>query len=256
MNRFSNLMDDMKTALTISGQFKGLFLPAIIANVLLFIMGIGAIIVMVITVAGTFAAMEYMSAASIVGLVLMVLAMFLVTVLVFAALDMGITNIVIKAVDGEKPTAAIFFEGIRKHFFPVILTRIVLWLIYTVVFTVLLIPIILYALTAGILTGGWAMLLMSCTFQALIGYWLIIKMEDQRSGFDSVGVNIGFGRKYYWLMVLIIYLQMAMANYLPNLLGIIGAALGAVFVSYVVATFFKIVILLTYRRYRDSLTMS
>ena len=44
MERFNNLMDDMKFAVTLSLKNKGLFLPALIANIVFFVLGIVLVI--------------------------------------------------------------------------------------------------------------------------------------------------------------------------------------------------------------------
>lgn len=265
MERFNNLMDDMKYAVNLSLQNKGLFLPALIANIIFFIFGILLVIVIVAIATGSLMTLNSnpgigfspsSNIALIIGLGLGIFILFLLMSLMFLILDIGITGMVIGVTDGGKPTAKMFFGAVKTNLLPIIVTNIGLFFIYILGFILILIPLILYMVTVGLLTGGWGMVLFSAAFQAFIGYWVLIKMEDQRGGFESIGLNIRFARQYFWLLVLIVYLQMSFSAYLPSLLGILGAVFASLFISYMVMTFFKIIILVSYRRYRETLTIN
>ncbi len=264
MERFNNLMDDMKFAVTLSLKNKGLFLPALLANIVFFVLGIILVIGIVAIATGSMIRLTAISSdggfasgtntALIVGLIIGGLILFLLMALMFLILDIGITGMVIGVTDGEKPSAQLFFSSVKSNLLPVFLTNLGLFFIYMFGFVLIIIPLILYMVTVGLLTGGWGMVLFSAAFQALIGYWVLIKVEDHRGGFESIGVNVRFGRRYFWLLVLIVYLQTSFAAFLPGLLGMLGAAFASLFIGYMVITFFKIVVLLSYRRYREALT--
>lgn len=263
MERFNNLMDDMKFAVTLSLKNKGLFLPALIANIAFFILGIVLLISIVALATGSMIRLTASpfdggfpsgtSIALITGLIIGGLVIFLLTALMFLILDIGVTGMVIGVTDGEKPSAQLFFSAVKSNLLPVVLTNLGLFFIYILGFILMIIPIILYMVTVGLLTGGWGMVLFSAAFQALIGYWVLIKVEDHRGGFESIGINVRFGRRYFWLLVLIVYLQTSFTAFLPGLLGMIGAVFASLFIGYMVLTFFKIVVLLSYRRYREAL---
>lgn len=257
MERFDHLMDDIKEALILSNGNKRLFLPALLANILIIVLGIVMVVFFVAAMIGTVSAVSDFSMngprwSMIFGMIIGIVLFLIVFSIVFMALDIGITGLVIGLVDGERPSSSLFFGAIKNNLFPVFLTNLGLTFIYFFGFLLLLIPLVLYMLTVGVLTGGWGMIFLSCMTQTLLGYWVLIKMEDHRGGFESVGVNIRFGKNHFWLMILIIYMQISFAAFIPGLFGLIGMALASFFISYVVTTFYKIVVLLTYRRYRES----
>lgn len=260
MNRFNDLMDDMKEALELSSRYKGIFLPALIGNVVLFVVIIIAIVGMVFGMIGTGVGAAMAARANegfgalfaiIGGMVIAMILMTLVITIAILTIEIGIIGLVIGVTEDQKPSAGLFFGAVKEHLLPVIGTNIALFFIYIIAFVILLIPLVIYLLTVGILSGGWAMLLLSCTMQALLGYWVLIKVEDRIGGFEGLRRNIKFGRHYYWLLILVVYLEISFAGYLPSLLGLIGAAIGSIFIAYVVSTYFKIVVLLTYRRYKN-----
>ncbi len=260
MDRFNILMDDTKEALNLSLENKGLFLPALIANIVVFVLGIFMVVFIIASIVGSIGVLRNSAGigtklAMVSGIIIAIIVVLLIFTIIFMALDIGITGLVIDVVDGNKPTAATFFHAIKSNLLPVLLTNLGLLVLYFLGFILLLIPLVIYLLTVGILTGGWGMIFLSCVMQTLLGYWVLIKMEDQRGGFESIGVNIKFGRKHFWLMVLIFYMQLSFAAYLPGLLGLLGAALASFFISYVVVTFYKIILLKTYRRYREDLEL-
>lgn len=256
MERFSNLMDDLKDAVTLSYNNKSLFLPALIANIIIFIIGVAAAIFFVVTIIGTLASlnqstMDGVNWQLIIVYILVALVIILFFSIVMIALDIGISGLVIGVVDGDPPSGQRFFSTIKEHLLPVFLTKFALVFIYAFAFLLLVIPLVLYLITVGILTGGWGMLFLTCALQTLLGYWVLIKIEDHRGGFNSIGINIRFGRQNFWLIILVIYIQYCMTAFLPNLLGLIGAALASFFISYLVITVMKIVLLKSYRRYNE-----
>ena len=259
MERFNNLMDDLKDALTLSYKNKGLFLPALIANIVVLVLGIGAAIFFVVSIIGTVASFgnPSMSGPSwklIATLIIVGIIFILIFSIIMMALDIGISGLVIGVVDGQSPSGNLFFSAIKEHLIPVFLTKFALMFIYSFAFLLLLIPIVLYTVTVGVLTGGWGMLFLTCALQTIIGYWVLIKVEDHRRGFESIGINIRFGRQNFWLIILVMYIQYCMTAFLPNLLGLIGAALASFFISFLVVTIMKIVLLKSYRRYGVTMT--
>lgn len=261
MERFNHLMDDMKAALTLSLNNKGLFVPALIANVAFFVIGLVLIIAIVAIATGSIISFSQPDPgfsstprlAMVIGLIIALLVIILLMSLMFLILDIGITGMVIGVTDGEPASGKLFFSAVKSNLLPIFLTNIGLFFISILAFILIALPLILYMVTVGLLTGGWGMVLFSSALQAFIGYWVLIKMEDHRGGFESIGINIRFGRHYFWLLVLIVYLQTSFSAYVPGLLGMLGAVFASLFISYIILTFFKIVVLLSYRRYRSTL---
>lgn len=258
MNRFDNLMTDMKAALALSNRYKGLFLPSLIGNIVFFILLVIFIIALIIIGAGTAFSVAAYDAANNLEAMLLTLSgigfflfvMFSLVLITALVLDIGITGLVVAATEDKRPTAAIFFGAVKAHLLPVLGTHIVLFFLYILGFVVLAIPLVVYTLTVGLLSGGWGMVLLVATFRVLLGFWVIIKVAQDIGGFDSIGENIRFGRHYYWLLILVVYLEISFAGFLPGLLGVIGTAIAGFFIAHVVETYFKIVILLTYRRHK------
>lgn len=258
MNRFENLMTDMKTALALSSRYKGLFLPSLIGNVAFFVLIVIFVIALIVIGAGTavgvaaYGSSDNLEALllTLSGIGLFLFIMFSLLLITGLVLDIGITGLVVAATEDERPTAAIFFGAVKAHLLPVLGTHIVLFFLYILGFVVLAIPLVIYTFTVGLLSGGWGMVLLMATFRVLLGFWVTIKVADDIGGFESVGENIRFGRRYYWLLILVVYLEISFAGFLPSLLGMIGAAIATFFIGYMVDTYFKIVVLLTYRRHK------
>ena len=260
MTLFNNLMDDMKEALTLSHRYKGLFLPALIANLIMVVLGFIMIFVVIFFVMG--AIMSFTASQAnwtyLISIAVITILLILLFSLVFMALDLGINSIVIGSVNGEKPSTQLFFKRIRTFFLKVLMTKIGLFFLYTIGFILLLIPYILYLVTVGVLTGGYGILFITCLLQAFLGSWTLLLMENDDhpiSGFTSIGINIKFGKNYFWLLSLVFFIQLQLTAYLPGLFGLLGATLATLFISYVVSTVFKIVVLLTYRRYKENLAL-
>lgn len=249
---FNTLMDDMKSALILSKENKGLFIPALLANILFVVVMIAFVVVILISVAGTMFATvnDNFNWSLFIGYFIAAGVFITITSLLFLALDIGISGLVIGVVDGEKVSAGLFFRTIRDTILRIFFTKIGFFFIAAFAFVILFIPVIIYLVTVGIFTAGWGMVFLSCSIQVFFGIWTLILIEDRRQGFESIGVNISFGKKNFWPLLLVFYVNLSLAGYLPSLLGFIGASFAAIFISYMMVTYTKIVLLLSYRRYK------
>lgn len=251
MTQFELLMDDMKASLELVNQNKKIFIPALIANILF------VVIMIVIMFASFFAIFGVVLAATDSGRlafisILIMIIIFFILALVFAfaflVIEVGIIQLVITVLDGSPVTKAAFFQGVKKYIVKVFFTNLLLSIIYVLGFIILLAPYLLYFFTVGILSGGWGMLVPGIVFSTLLGYWILILMNDEGGVFESIGKNIRFGKKHFKLMAFLLFLQTMISVNFPVQSGLGLGGLTTIFISYALSTYFKMVILKTYRR--------
>ncbi len=257
MNQFNNLMDDLKASILMVGRNKKVLLPAIIANIALVIIGIVSVIVIIAGVVGTIIPMvnniDDSFGAFLIGFLPLIIGIFVLSFIIsifFIALDIGISGMVIGVANDETPSASLFFDAVKKHLLSVVFTKLGFGILVLLTMVIWIIPYLLYTLTVGILTGGWGLLFLSLATRALIGFWVLIKVEDNRGGWNSIARNVKFGKSHLMILVLIFYISTSIAGYAPALLSLLGALI-AVFIGYALDTYFKFVVLMTYRRYRE-----
>lgn len=251
MTKFEHLMDDMKAALILFSKHKKLFLPQIIGAFLSMTITIIIIVIaMVALIGGTAAVLA--ADVNIMTLLPIGIILALVTIILIIAtsliIDVGLINMIKGTLDGDTRGFALFKEGLKKYFFRALATSIGFLIILSLVYSILFIPVILYVLTVGLLSGGWAIILLSSLTQSLIGYWLIIMIDSDNGGFASIRNNLSFGSHHLKLMLLIFFLQTMLSSNLPSYLGMIGILVTFIIVA-MTNTYFKAVILMTYRRY-------
>lgn len=256
MSQFEYIMDDMKSSLKLSFENKQLFYPAIAANIAFMVVGIIAIILIFVGIFSfifTVSASTFETAGTnILGMslflfVLTVIAI-VVTSLIFLVIEIGSIQLIINVLDGKPVTKAAFFEGVKTYVVKIFFTNIALSFIYILGFIILLAPLIIYTVVVGVLTFGYGMLLLTLVFQSLLGYWVLILMNDGGGCFESIGKNIRFGRAHLKPLLFIFFIYNLFAANFVYQSGLSATGIIVVFVTTSVGIYFKMVLIKTYRR--------
>lgn len=261
MSQFEYIMDDMKSSLKLSFENKQLFYPAIAANIAYIVIAISLMVLIFISifsVAFTAAASTSDSAATnILGMSALIIVLTVIgvilTSLAFLIIEVGSIQLIIDVLDGKPVTRASFIEGVKTYVVKIFFTNIALSLIYILGFVILLAPLILYTVTVGVLTFGYGMLLLTLVFQSLLGYWVLILMNDGGGCFESIGKNIRFGRAHLKPMLFIFFVYNLFAANFVYQSGLSATGLIVVLVTYSVGIYFRMVLIKTYRRLNKSL---
>lgn len=255
MSKFEQLMDDMKQALIISVAHKKVFLGPIIGSLVTNLITVIMLVILVVMIAG---GSIFLIIDEGNGLIPFVIIAVIISLGVFALItaltliiEVGVANMLKSLLNGEPIPFTLFWDGIKQYFLRALATSIGFFFIMLFVYILLFIPILLYVLTVGILSGGWAMIALTTLTQALIGYWLLIMVNDDCGGFKSIGKNLKFGSSHMKIMMLIFFIQMRLATNLSGFLGLLGLLVAFAIVA-IVNTYMKVVILSTYRRYTNT----
>lgn len=252
MTRFELLMDDIRDSIILCNSNKKVFLPAIIGGLASFALVIVFIIIMVFSAIGgavgaAFGDWIILAIMLTVGILFFTLIVAAVT-LVF---DIGTIGLVKGLLDNGKYDFSHFKDSLRRYYLRGFGTTIGFTLIMILIMLILLIPILLYLFTVGILSGGWAMILLTVWVQALIGFWLVIMVETDSGGFESIGENLRFGSKNIKILMLVFFIFSMLAAGLPAYFGFVGMLLSFA-VAAIVNTVLKMVLIMTYRRYTEA----
>ena len=249
MSRFESLMDDMKIALILSFNKKKVFLPGLLSIVItviftiityiLFVFLSIAIIVPIVNSSENFS-------NSLIFVFLAVLVISLLFIIVYLSFEIAIVSWIVGAVNNEELTFKLITNNIRSYFLPTLGNHSLLFVIGLLATSILAIPIILYLVLSALISGSLGFILLITFIQVYIGYWLLIMVNDSCSGLESIKKNISFGKKYLKLMIFIFILQYLIQTNLPAQFSLLGIVLVPI-----VLTYMRIVILLTYRRYKS-----
>jgi hypothetical protein len=107
---------------------------------------------------------------------------------------------------------------------------------------------ILYTLIIGVLSAGWAMTFLSAIVLVFFLPWPIIVVLDDVSPLKAIGQSFKFGKKNFLPLFIALLGYTLLNRYLVAGFGIFVAALGGWFISAALTTYFKLVVLLFYKR--------
>lgn len=253
MTQFELIMDDLRDTLILTNDNKKVFLPAMIGTLIsIVVLIVLALILMFVAISSVIISIAAANPLGILFSGITALLFVLVAILISIFLEVGTIALVKGVLNGEPFSMKLFMNGIKAFFLRASLTCIGFGIVLFFALLILILPIILYMIIVGILSGGWGILLMSCFFSSLLGYWLIIMIERDMSGFGSIKENLSFGFKHLKPMIFIFYLQAMLAANLITAFGPLVTFICSIFVTAIVNTYFKFVILKTYRRIKIS----
>lgn len=256
---FDEIMDDCKQALITANKHKGVFIPIFFKLALTIALGI---YVFVTFIAGIikheyilqyiftdyYALMELLPTVITNGIII-----YLLVLIGFSILDVGSINMFKSALNDEKPRFKDFKEGVKQYFFKVVLGKLFMHLLIVVSLPLTVVLYLIYALLVGTLTAGWGMLFLSVFISIYLGTWITIIVIEGYSPLKAIGKSIKLGAKYFKGLFIILLASTLLSSYSTIIFGFLVAILAGWFIVGIVATYFKLVVILIYYRNRENL---
>lgn len=256
---FDEIMDDSRDALKLANNNKAVFIPIIInavVNIMFFtILIIGGIFFGIASATKIKNIIDgYESAWPIViPAAIAILIIYFVYTMFKAMMEVGSINMYKAAYEGVKPGAHHFFEGIKKYFWRVFGVTLLFHFILIILFGLILVLFLLYAVTIGLLTAGWGFIFLGAIIGAYLSSWIIAVVTDDIGGFAGIGRSIKLGRKYFWAMFILNLAGFMIAQNVSMIFGGLVAIFGGWFLSQAILLYMKIAILLFYNRKKGEL---
>ncbi|OGO78622.1 MAG: hypothetical protein A2Y23_10090 [Clostridiales bacterium GWB2_37_7] len=256
---FDEIMDDCKQALITANKYKSVFVPIFLKLALsiaifafIFITFIAGIFrneyILDYSFADYYTFMEILPTIITYGILI-----YLMVLVSFSILDVGSINMFKSALNEQKPKFKDFTEGIKKYLFKVILGKLFIHLLIIITLPLTALLYLLYALVAGTLTAGWGMLFLSVFISVYLGTWVIILVVEGYSPFKAIRKSIKLGRKYFKSLFIILLASTLVSSFSTVVFGVLAAVLAGWFIAGVVATYFKLVVMLVYYRNKEDL---
>lgn len=253
---FEELMDDCKNALRICHKSKGIFIPMIIQMVLyvfaVFVMIVGMFILLMHNIRAAHTLERYQDVLSMfMPIVLMVVLVYAFLVLVGIVVEVGSIRLYDLAQEGIKPKAKYFMEAVKKYFLRVLGMVLGVHGVLLILLPILLVFLIIYGMTIGILTAGWGLTFLTVFVGVYFSIWKIaVVLEDMRA-VKAVMASIRFGHRYFWSMFILTLSFTLISAYVAYAFGTLIALLAGWFITAVITTYFKVVFVIFYKRKRN-----
>lgn len=251
---FDELMDDCKQALALVWANIWIALPYVIHTVVtvvgVFIAVFGFIFLFIFLVASTFGRPDPGMGW------LVVLLIFLIAGAVFAVIasaikamvEAGSISLFAAVADGHKPSAALFWSGVRTHFLSMWGITLFLSLAGVLLSPILFILLALFGL-GGLLTAGWGTLAIPVLLTVFLGAWPIALVLEGKGGFSALGAGFRLGKRYFWGLCVLGLAATLIAPQLSTAFGPLVTILIGWVLALVIRAWQKMTILLIYRRH-------
>ena len=256
---FDEIMDDCKQALITANKHKNVFIPIFLKLVIsaaIFIYIFVSFIAGIIKHEYVFESMLY-NPSVILGLLPTLITngiiIYLLVLVGFSILDVGSINMFKAALNNQIPKFKDFTEGVKNYFFKVILGKLFIHLLIIITLPVTAFLYIIYALIVDTLTAGLGMLFLSIFLSVFLGTWVTIIVIEGYSPLKAIGKSIKLGAKYFKGLFIVLLASTLVSSYSTFVFGFLAAVLGGWFIAGVVATYFKLVVMLVYYRNKESL---
>lgn len=252
MSRFELLMDDIRDAIELIKDNKKILVMPIVGGYATMLFSVITIVAFVfITVFGIIGTVAVTASFNPLLLIGIIISIFVIAILIGAVsliFEIGIIGLVKELMDGNPYHFDHFKNALQQYYLRGLGTSIGMSFIVGLIFLILLIPLAIYLLTVGVLSGGWGMVLLSLWVQSLIGFWQVLMIENGAGGFASVGENLRFGSKNLKILILIFFIGSMLSTNAMLYFGWAGAIASIGFAG-IVNTHIKVVIIKSYRRY-------
>jgi hypothetical protein len=256
---FDEIMDDCRQALVTANKYKDVFVPIFLKLALslaifgyIFVSFIAGIIkhenILDYIFTDYYALLEILPTILINGIII-----YLLVLIGFSILDVGSINMFKAALNDQKPKFKDFKEGVKNYLFKVILGKLFMHLLVIITLPLTLVLYLLYALVVGTLTAGWGILFLSVFISIYLGTWITIIVIEGDSPLKAIGKSLKLGRKYFKGLFVIFLASTLISTYSTVLFGVLAAVLAGWFFAGVVATYFKLVVMLVYYRNKEGL---
>ena len=256
---FNEIMDDCKQALKACNDYKSIFIPIFVNVGLAILLGIFLLIFYIFlsfdivrSVINNLEFYEILNNNLLSIIILGVVTYFLI-VIGTSLIKAGSIKLYENAVNNIKPQASHFFEGIKKSFFNVFKGKLFIHLIFLLISPILLILFLIYSATLGILSGGWAIIFLASFVSVFFTAWPIITVVDDVKSLKAIGLGFRLGKRYLSPLFLLMLANIMISSYVVSLAGPLGALIAGWFLSGIVGTYFKVIILLVYKRNKENL---
>lgn len=250
---FDKIMDDLKETLRISNKNKGIFIPIFIKLALTILFGVATGIITFVSVI-TLTQNRYRYSNhffKILPSFLIFLGIFILIYMVLNTLiEVGSINLYKVASEGIKPTTSHFIEGIKKYFLKIFGGSIFIGIITLIISPILFALFILYAILIGVLTAGWGMTFLSTIIMVFFLPWPIIVIVDDISPIKAIMKSFKFAKKNFLALFLALLGYVVINRYMVAGFGMLVTVICGWFISGVITTYFKLFVLLFYKRER------
>ncbi|WP_094551753.1 hypothetical protein [Petroclostridium xylanilyticum] len=253
---FDEIMDDCKKGLEIASKNKGVFIPILVnagINILFFIC-LFVITVIFFIRHGRDLENVFNNTNNFLVIILPIIiggiAIYLFFTIVGVMIEVGSVNLYKIAAEGIKPRASYFFNGIKRYFFRVFVGTLLFHIILFVLSIPILVLLILYTFTVGILTAGWGLIFIGVLAGVYFNAWTIAVVVDDMGPLEAIGTSVKLGKKYFWGLFVLTLAALMISQYLVAAFGPLVSMIGGWFISGVILAYFKLVTLLVYKRKR------
>lgn len=256
---FDNIMDDCKEAFKVSNSNKGIFIPIFISYAFI-LLTIGYFAFLSITIFRRIskAYMTNMNEFKIFlnqlsFLLIIALVTYLLIVIYNSFMRAGSINLYKNAVNGVKLKASHFFDGIKNSFFKIFRGTLFIHIIAIITSPFVIIFILFYSGASGLLSPTWGMIFLTSAFTVFLVAWPIIVVVDNIKPLKAIITSIKLGWNNFLGLFIISLANALIAKYIVMLFGPLVALIAGLFLSGVVNTYFKVVVLIIYKRNRNAL---
>ena len=254
---FNLLMDDFKESLHVSDKYHGVYFPVFLKLIMTLIMGIffvGSIITIV--AGGAISGFEYMDGFEIAMNILKSLGIvgviaYILYLVLWGLIEVGTINMIRAAFNDQKPTKAIFLEGIKTYLRKVVSGKLLIHFVVMILSPILFALFILYAVIIGIPTAGYGVVFLFIAIGAYFATWTIAIVEDEMDVTEGLGASFRLARNHFKPLFVIVLSASMIGQYVAWLFGPLGAVLAGWFMGGIVRIYFKMVTYRTYMRYSE-----
>lgn len=250
---FDELMDDCKRGLTLVTANFWIALPYVIHAAISFVLMILMVIFSAFYI--LYAGFSFDLNQGInwllffaVGLGTVALAALVASTL-SALVEAGSINLFAAVADGAKPSARLFWSGVRTFFFPMWGMTLFLGLMCLLLSPIIIVLLAL-AMAAGVLSGGWALFALGAIASVFFGAWPVALVMDKKGAFSALGAGFRLGKGYFWGMFLLFLAFALISQHLAVAFGPVIAILGGWILAMVAKAWLKMTIILIYQRKR------
>lgn len=254
---FDILMDDCKESLMVSDKYHGVYFPVFLKLIASLVMGIFLVIsVIAIIAGGAMSGFEHMDGMEIAinifkSLGFLGVISYILYLIIWGLIEVGTINMISAAFNDEKPTKAIFLEGIKTYLRKVISGKLLIHFVVMILSPVLFIAFILYAVIIGIPTAGYGVVFLFIAIGAYFATWTIAIVEDEMDVTEGLGASFRLARNHFKPLFVIVLSASLISQYVIWLFGPLGAVLAGWFLGGVINLYFKMVTYRTYIRYSE-----
>ncbi len=260
---FENLMDDFKSSLQSAFDNQGIFIPIFLKLGVGILMAAYFVYFLIKWIVGSsyFLSAPYRLFPELIwrtfkGAAVPIIVAYILFGLLYAVIEVGQINLLSALMRGQKPTMQVFKEGIGHYFGKVFGGRLFIHLLALILSPILLILGVIYALTVGILSGGWAIVLLTVTIQALFASWTIALVHHDLGFFEALGMSFKLARYQYKTVALIVWSSAVLQAYAIGIFGPVGIFFAGWFIGGVISIYMKLVLYKAYVRLTEVDTYS